>query len=435
MWRRPPWLGHFLRLAAVNVLSNLMVPLAGLLDVAFLGHHAAVHDLAGVALSTIICNYLYWSFGFLRMGTTGMTAQAVGREDEDEVWAILWRNLAIALLVGGAIVLWQWPIQQLGFALLSATAAVKQSGVAYFSAMVWGAPPTLLNYVLIGWLLGRGESRRVLGLSIISSFVNVLLNYWLIVQLGWASAGAGYATAVSQYVTLLAGGLMLAGRSSGIVWCHERQRLFDRERLRHTFQLNGNIMLRTLALLTAFGLFSNISSAISPAALALNTLLLQVVTINAYFIDGYAYATETYAGQFYGRGETGKMWQLLQIAIGLGVITAIVLSSLFIFRSQVLLRLLTKHEYLIAQSSTYVVWLLPVLAWGAVAYVLDGYFLGLGAGRTLRNSTIVATVCGFLPIALLGWRLQNLQLLWCAMTMFMALRAITLSLRLKSSLR
>lgn len=424
-------LGYFLRLAVVNVLSNLMVPLAGLVDLAFLGHLTEIHYLSGVALATVVFNYLYWSFGFLRMGTTGMTAQAFGQQDRQEVQLILWRNLGIALLLALLIVLLQQPIQAISFRLLSAPSAVRQSGIAYFQAMIWGAPPTLLNYVLVGWFLGQGQSARVLLLAIVSNGTNVGLNYWLIVRLGWASAGAGYATAGSQYIMLLVALMMLMPQQSRAIQLVPISAVWQLQKLRQVFVLNGEILIRTFSLLSAFALFTNISSAISPIALALNALLLQLVSVAAYLIDGFAYAMETCAGQLYGKRDASALQYLLKVAIAAGISIALMMALLFNLQSNKLLGLLTSHDNLIVQAAHYMPWLFPVLGFGAIAYILDGYFLGLTCGRILRQSSLIATLIGFMPIALLSWQQQNLQMLWLAMTMFMATRASTLSLQLK----
>jgi MATE family multidrug resistance protein len=204
------FLASFFRLAAANIISNLMVPLAGLIDTAFLGHLAEIHHLAGVALATVIFNVVYWSFGFLRMGTTGMTAQARGREAEADVWLIFLRNSLIALGFGLGILLLQVPIRDLGFHLLSAEPAVKASGYDFFNARIWGAPAVMLNLVLMGWFLGREKGRRVILLSLVGNGSNVVLDYLFIRQLGWASAGAGWGTALSQYLMLLVG--------LGVIW-------------------------------------------------------------------------------------------------------------------------------------------------------------------------------------------------------------------------
>ncbi len=434
-----PLLPHFLKLSAINVLSNLMVPLAGLLNLAFLGHLADINHLAGVAVATIVFNYLYWSFGFLRMGTTGMTAQAIGRNDHREVMLIGLRNGLIALVFGGLILILHEPIRSVSFTLLSASADVKAAGQTYFNAMVWGAPATLLNYVLVGWFLGKSQSQRVLILSIVSNFCNAGLNYLFIVRWDWASAGAGYATALSQTLMLLAGlGLLLGDRQTGDRqtgdWRSLWPQMLEPTALRKMLSLNSAILVRTFALLSAFAVFTNASSAIGKDVLTSNTLLLEVVSVAAYFIDGFAYATESCAGVLQGQGQIGQLRQLLQLAGGLSLIIAIGFASLFNLFPTQLLGLLTSHQNIVAQSQHYVVWLFPVLGFGSFAYTFDGYFLGLSAGKILRNSSLTATLIGFLPMAIVGWQQQNVHLLWLALTLFMFTRAVTLAGKLRSTL-
>ena len=282
---------RFFRLASVNILSNLMVPLAGLVNVAFLGHLVEIRHLAGVALATVLFNYIYWTFGFLRMGTTGMTAQAVGRSDHEAVLLTGLRNGVLALGLGLAILVLQHPLRELGFALLSAAPEVKSSGLAYYNTLIWGAPATLLNFVLLGWFLGREQGGRVLVLSAVGNGANVALGYLFIVRWGWESAGAGLSTAASQYLMLLVGMILVCrelrfGQVQAIAG-----RILDPLALRAAFALNGDIFVRTFALVSTFALFTNLSSVLGTVVLATNTLLLQVVTLAAYFIDGLAFAT------------------------------------------------------------------------------------------------------------------------------------------------
>lgn len=197
--------GDFYRLAFINILSNLMVPLSGFLSVAFLGHLGEIHYLAGVTISTILFNYLYRTMGFLRMSTTAVTAQAVGRDDEASIWLTGLRNALIALGLGIILLIFHQPLGSLGFAVLSAAPDVKAAGQAYYDARIWGAPATLLNFVLIGWFLGRGHSGKVFWMSVVGNGANVLFDYFLIIRWGWMSAGAGFATSASQYLMMLVG--------------------------------------------------------------------------------------------------------------------------------------------------------------------------------------------------------------------------------------
>ena len=423
---------RFIRLALINIVSNLMVPLAGLIDTAFLGHLAQIHHLAGVAIAGVLFNYIYWTFGFLRMGTTGTSAQAQGRGDRNEVILILLRNCAIALTIGTIILILQQPLRIIGFTILRAEPEVLNSASAYYNTLIWGAPGTLLNFVLLGWLLGREEGNKVLLLSVVDKGANIALDYLFIVRFGWESAGAGLATAISQYLNLLVGLILIwriiPQQSFKLFW----GKVFYLPALKKLFSLNRDILIRTLALVSTFALFTNFSAAINTNTLATNTLLLQVVTLAAYFIDGIAFATESIVGYLQGKNNYRQLSLILSLA-GISSLTiGLSIAALFGIFPQ-LFGILTNHDNVISQINNYVWWLLPVLAFGSIAYMLDGYFLGLTAGKVLRNSTIVACCMGFLPMGIVAFYLQSSHLLWLALTCFMATRAITLSLNVKRS--
>lgn len=420
------FVNRFGRLAIANIFSNLMVPLAGIIDTAFLGHLADIHHLGGVAIATVIFNMVYWSFGFLRMGTTGLTAQAWGRRDIAEVHRVLLRNGLLAVGLSAAILMLQGPIRDVGFGLLSADPAVEVSGKAFFNARIWGAPAVLMNYVLLGWFLGQGQGTRVLILSIVGNGGNIGLDYWFIRQLGWASAGAGAATALSQGLMLIVGiGFVLHGTAIGPLW-RSRLGLWKKEAFASMLQLNRDILVRTFALLLSFALFTNWSSALGSNILAANTLLLQVVTLTSYFIDGLAFATESFAGQFYGSGNVRQLRSLLTWGLGISITLGMAIALVFALFPQPLFRVMTQHTVVIQAVQRYVWWLVPVLVAGAIAFLLDGYFLGLTAGTLLRNSTLAATTIGFLPLGFAGYYTQNPHLLWLALASFMTVRAMTL---------
>jgi multidrug resistance protein, MATE family len=427
------FLDVFFRLAFINVLSNLMVPLAGLIDTAFLGHLSEIRHLAGVALATVLFNYLYWTFGFLRMGTTGMTAQAIGRQDSDAALLVGLRNGVVALGLGIAILFLQWPLRSLGFMLLSAAPEVKAAGQAYFDALIWGAPATLLNFVIVGWYLGRSQSGNVLLLSAVSNLTNVGLDYLFIVQWGWQGSGAGAATALSQGLMLLAGLVLVCQDVSVPQLQRVVKELWNATALRATMTLNREILVRTFALISTFAVFTNLSALFGTSILSANALLLQVVTLAAYFIDGIAFATESLAGVLSSQNPR-RLRRLLFVAgmssLGLGLAAA----GAFILVPRMLFRLLTNHTEILTLVERYVYWLLPVLGFGSIAYLLDGYFLGLTKGRILRLSTVSAALFGFAPMAIAAWFFHNVHLLWLALALFMVGRAITLGMQVPKTL-
>ncbi|MBD2017167.1 MATE family efflux transporter [Microcoleus sp. FACHB-53] len=432
---RYDFLPRFFRLASVNILSNLMVPLAGLTSVAFLGHLGDIRHLAGVTLSTVLFNYIYRTLGFLRMSTTGMTAQAVGREDEEGVLLTGLRNGILALGLGITILILQYPLQEIGFALLSATSDVKASGQAYYDARIWAAPATLLNFVLIGWFLGREQSGKVLVLSAVGNAANIMLDYLLIVRLGWESAGAGFATAISQYLMLLIGIIFLCRE---VRWKEIQAvsgQLFDLSTLKETLTLNRDIFIRTFAFLSTFSIFTNLSSGMGTMTLTENALLLQVVTLAIYFIDGLAFATESLSGIFCGKEDHAQLTSLVGISGGTALILGLSLALVFVLFPEPLFGLLTNHSEVIDSMGHYVSWLLPLLGFGSIAFILDGYFLGLAEGPTIRSAALTATLLGFAPSAIAAWLFHSSHLLWLAMSLFMVARVVTLGVQLPRTLK
>ena len=411
-----------------------MVPLAGLIDVSFLGHLADIRHLAGVALATVIFNYVYWTFGFLRMSTTGMTAQALGREEPDTVLLIGLRHGILAVAIGLLILLLQSPLQWLGFTLLSATLEVKAAGQDYYNALIWGAPINLLGFVLIGWFLGRSQSSKVLLLSLVASSSNVLLNYWFIVRWGWGSAGAGWATTISQYLMGLIGLGLVAWE---VRWTQIRAvapKLCDPLAIRAAFSLNRDILIRTFALVTTFSIFTNFSSVLGTIVLSANTVMLQVITFAAYFIDGVAFATESLAGLFQGQRSTQQLTQLVQVSGGASLGVGLLFAMITMLLPAPLFGLLTNHTAILDRLTQDVFWLLPILGFGSIAYMLDGYFLGLTQGKILRQSSLIASLIGFAPMAIVAWQTRSGHLLWLALSLFMLARTLTLSLQVPRTL-
>jgi len=424
---------RFLQLASVNILSNLTIPLAGLISVGFLGHLVEIQHLAGVTLASVLFNYLYRTLSFLRMGTTGVTAQAVGRDDRATVLLTGLRNGLIAVGLGLLILLLQHLIRDFGFALLSAEPTIKAAGQAYYDARIWAAPATLLNFVLLGWLLGQEKSGQVLLISAVGNGANILLDYILIIQWGWNSAGAGWAIVASQY--LMAGlGLALVSRLvSGSELQMVIPQLWNAEALRQTVTLNGNIFIRTLAFLSTFSVFTSLSAAISTLLLTENALLLQVFSLAVYLIDGLAFATESLTGLLHGQENRKPLWFLVRLSSGTSLVIGLGFALVFVL-FPTLFGLLTDHIELLRLVSHDVFWLLPVLGFGSLAFMLDGYFLGLAEGATLRNAALSSSLLGFAPIAVLAWKLQAPHLLWLALVVFMAARVLLLGVQVPRTL-
>jgi MATE family multidrug resistance protein len=243
------------------------------------------------------------------------------------------------------------------------------------------------------------------------------------------------ATAVSQYLMLLVGMIFVTREIQFKEVQAVARQLLDKSALKAAFALNGNIFLRTFAFLSTFSIFTNLSSGLGTIVLTENALLLQVVTLAVYFIDGLAFATESLAGIFYGEGANEQLDSLVRISLGTSLILGLTLALVFVLFPEPLFGLLTNHAEVLDYLKIYVPWLLPVLTFGSIAFILDGYFLGLAEGATIRNAALTATLVGFTPIAVVGWQLHSTHLLWLAMSLFMAARVITLGVQVPRTLR
>ncbi|MDJ0729547.1 MAG: guanitoxin biosynthesis MATE family efflux transporter GntT [Crocosphaera sp.] len=424
------FLPRFYRLASVSVLSNMMVPLAGLCDTAFLGHLEDIRYLAGVILGSILFDYLYRVLKFIRSGTNAITAQAVGKDDEEGILLAILRSGLIALTIAFIILILQYPIEKIGFTLLSGSPEIEVSGIDYFRARVWGAPAVLLNFVFIGWFLGREMKAAIFLLSFVGNFSNVGLDYLMIYRWGWESMGAGLATAISQYFALFVALIFMIisvnwNRITEII-----KKVLKKEELTSIITLKGNILIRFLALISAYSIFTNLSALLGTEILAANGLLLQIALLSQFTIQGIGMTTQTLTGNFKGKGTIEQIMPLLVISI---INSFIIASSFaiipFIF-PETIFNVLTDHQEISENAIEYTLWLLPLLCLTATAFMLEGYFIGLKEATTLRNGVLIAFFIGFLPLAILSYYWQNNHLLWSALTTYMGTLMITLFLQL-----
>lgn len=428
--RYSSFLPRFSQLASVSIFSNMMVPLAGICDTAFLGHLSDIRHLAGVILGGILFDYLYRVLKFFRNGTNAITAQAVGENDHQQVLLAGLRSALVATAIAIIILLLQYPIQKLGFAVLSGSPDIEAFGIDYYNARIWGAPAVLLNFVLIGWFLGQEKSKLVLIISLVANGSNAVLDYFTIYKLGWSSAGAGMATATSQYLALI---VALIGVAVTIDWNilpTAFKKVFDWQALKSTVILKGNILVRYLAMITAYSIFTNFSAGMGTEIVAANGLLLQIVLLSQFTVNGIGLTTQTLIGNFRGKGETEQMMPLLSIAMLSSLVIALIFALTSILFPQSILALLTSHREVSHWALGYITWLLPLLSCGAIAFVLEGYTIGMKESAKLRNSALVALGFGFIPLALLASYLQNNHLLWLSLTMYMAFLATSLGAKI-----
>jgi MATE family multidrug resistance protein len=362
----------------------------------------------------------------MRSSTNAITAQAVGKNDDKAVVLAGLRSGLIALLVGLIIVLLQYPLQKIGFFILSGSSDIESAGVDYFYARIWGAPAVLLNFVLFGWFLGREMNWVMLLMSIVGNGSNVLLDYLMISKWGWASAGAGLATALSQYLALIVGLIWMFFTIPWQAVPAAIQELFDWVALKETFALKGNILIRFLVLISVYSIFTNLSATMGTTVLAQNGLLLQIALLSQFTIQGVGVTMQTLTANFKSKGNTQQIIPLLIVSLVTSVVIALGFAGTSIFFPDQVFGLLTNHTEVNQEINQYTIWLLPILVITAITFMLEGYFIGLKEGATLRNTVLLSFVVGFIPLLIAAWYFHNNHLLWSTLLSYMTSNMILL---------
>jgi MATE family multidrug resistance protein len=416
------------RLAGPIIVSNISVPLLGAVDTAVMGHLPEPKHLGGVAVGAMIFSFLFWGFGFLRMGTGGLTAQAFGARDADEVRACLARAAVVGLPAAAALIVLQGPISLAAFALVEASDEVRDLARTYFEVRIWGAPATLLNFALLGWFIGVQNSRAALLHQLCLNGVNIALDLLFVVGFGWGVAGVAAATALAD-VAALAFGLMLAAPvlrklGGGFV----RDRIFDRGAIARTVSLNLDIFVRTICLISAFAYFTARGAAFGDVILAANAVLMNFQLLMAHALDGFAHAAEAIGGSAIGARSRRAFDEAVGTAGVWALGTAGAFSLVYLVAGPEIIDLLTGIETVRAAARDHLAWSVAMPLVGVFPYLLDGIFLGATRGREMRNA-MVASLAAYGVACWVLVPVWGNHGLWAAMLIFMGARGVTLGVR------
>ena len=412
------------------VVANAATPLLGLVDTAVIGNTGSVEELGAIALGALIFNFVYWSFGFLRMGTTGFTAQASGAGDGAEVRATLARALLLAGGIGGVLVVLQEPVAWVALELLGATPQVERLTRGYYDLRIWGAPATLGLFALFGTLVGLGRTRHLLAIQLMLNGLNMALDVLFAGVLGWGVTGIAMGTALAEWTTFLVGSAVvvrLLRRETEddepfLPWA----RVLDREKAVKTLGANGDIMVRTLFLLMGFAWFTNQGALFGDEVLAANHVLLQLVSLSAYLLDGYAHATEIHVGRAVGSRRPRLFDAAVRSATELAAGSAVLLGAAILLAGPFAVELLTDLEAVRTLALDYLPWAALYVTLSFPAFQLDGIFIGSTATRAMRNAS-VASFALFVGVSLLLMPpLANLGL-WLSFVVYVVVRAATLA--------
>ena len=414
---------EILQIALPSIVSNITVPLLGLIDVTIVGHLGAASYIGAIAVGGMLFNIIYWIFGFLRMGTGGMTSQAYGRGDEAEMMRLLTRSTGVGMLIALTLLVLQYPIERTAFSLIETTPEVERLAATYFRICIWGAPAVLGLYSFSGWFIGMQNSRYPMFIAITQNIVNILMSLVLVYGLEMKIEGVAIGTLVAQY----AGWLMAIG-----LWMHrykhlrphaELRSLTDKGAMRRFFQVNRDIFLRTLCLVSVTVFFTSAGAAQGEVILAVNTLLMQLFTLFSYIMDGFAYAGEALAGKHIGADNRPALRTMVRQLFVWGIALALAFTLIYGIGGEGFLSLLTNEESVITASSTYFYWVLAIPLAGFAAFLYDGIFIGATATGLMLRAMFVASVAFFLIYFGCREAMGN-HALWLAFITYLSLRGI-----------
>ncbi len=417
---------QILRLSVPNVITNITVPLLGLVDLAMMGHLGNPVFIGAIALGSTIFNIIYSSFAFLRMGTSGFTAQAFGAGQKEEISLVLYRSLGVGLLLALLLILFQYPIQWVAFQILDGSGEVTMLAREYFFIRILAAPATLALYALFGWFLGLQNAKIPMILAIVINLMNIVLNFVFIFGFGMKSDGVALASVLAQYTGLLLAAVLLVVKYRVYLSMFAPAVIFQITALRKFFKVNADIFVRTLLLLLVLAFFTSKSAGMGDDILAVNTLLFQFFFIFSYFADGFAFAGEALTGKAKGAGDGPLLRKTVKHLFRWGWGAAIAFFLLFMLGFNPLLRMLTDSIQLMELSQQFRYWVILLPLTSFAAFIWDGVYIGVTASKAMRNTMIAATFLIFLPAYYLSLPIIGSHSLWLSLHLFMVSRGILL---------
>ncbi|MEM9542642.1 MAG: MATE family efflux transporter [Cyanobacteria bacterium P01_E01_bin.42] len=423
----------FSRLAIANVLSNITIPLTSFSNLAFLGHLNNTNHLTGVTLVLALFDSLFYSCSFLRISTTSLTAQAMDGDRTQNLSVILLRNGAIALIISLIVLSLKIPLEQVCFSFLKTAPEIESIARTYFEIRIWAVPATLLNFVIIGWLLGQGRSDLVLWITAAINSLKIGLDYLLILKFGLASVGAGLAVAIHQYL-LLGCALIVVGSILPFKALYLKNTdAFKLGKLHSLLTLNGNIFVRSLVKMIVLLVFTKVGTALGSKVLTENALVFEVILLVLFLLEGLGYAVETLTGFFEGKGRLEEIFPQLRWAFLSSLCAGVGIAAIVWIFPQQVFSLLTNRTELLQDMNQYTPWLAMILGLSSISSIQESYFFGRTAGHVVRNANLSSAFLGFLPLAIAALWLQNNQILWLAIAVSGLVQTVILAIGFRAN--
>lgn len=399
----------------------------GVVDTAVVGHLDHVYYLGAIAIGSIIFDFIFWGFGFLRMGTTGLVAQAYGAGELKETRNILLRVILVALFTSFILLVLQYPILKLALIMVNASPEVEAYTSIYFSIRIFSAPATLLLFGMNGWYLGMQNSTYPMMVTVLLNVFNIGFNLLFVLYFGMNVDGVAWGSLISSYIGVaFAIALYMRTYSDVKLQIHLKE-IMDPKELFKFFQVNRDIFIRTLCLIFSYAFFTAKSAESGNVVLAANTILLQLWYISAYGVDGFAFAAESLVGKFKGSKDSVKLRQSIKLTMVWGLGLGVVATMVYAVFGKSLITLFTNKPEVIETALIVLIWTVFAPIINSVCFIWDGIYIGTTSTQTMRNSMLIATVLFFVPVYYLTVPLVGVHALWLSMTVFMLVRGITLT--------
>lgn len=418
-----------LAIAVPIMLSNVSEPLIGVVNTAVVGRLPDAYYIGAIAVGSLIFSFIFWGFGFLRLSTGGLSAQAVGAGDTSELVAVLFRSLMIAGAAGVALIVLSPLVKPLAFSLIGGSPDVMREGEAYFDARIWAAPFALANFTVMGWFIGQGKSRLTFLVQLVLNVTNMVLSVLFVRGLHMTAGGVGLAALIAEIVAAGLGLALAAAQVRRMAGHIQRDRIFDRARIVGTLAMNTDVMIRTVCLLFAFAFFTARGARAGDTVVAANAVLMNLFSVSAYLIDGFASASEALVGQSVGARDRDRFTAAIRVTSIWALATGALCTLIVAAAGPWLIDQLAVNEGVRETARHYLYWAAATPLLGTVCFQFDGIFVGAMATRDMRNMMVVS-----LAVFLAAWALLERPFgnhgLWAALCIFLAARGLTFASRL-----
>ena len=404
----------------------------GIVDMALMGHLESDSYIGAIALGSLIFNFIYWSLGFLRMGTSGFTAQAWGRNDLPETILVFSRAFLIALVMSLLLLALQKPIEILSFAVLKGETRVEELAMTYFRIRVWAAPAALGQFALLGFFLGMQNARLPMFVLVLTNVINVICNYLFVMKFGMGSDGVAYGTVIAQYCGLIIALYYFRRHFSHLFSYWSFRATTQWKQLKVFLMVNKDIFIRTMCLVLVFSIFtarsasSDLKTEGQETILAVNSILMQFFMFFSFLIDGFAHASEALTGKFIGAKDRSSLSKTIKLLFIWGTGISLFFTGVYLLGGKLIFRALTNNPEVIANARPYFFWVVMVPLASYAAFLWDGIYIGATAGKQMRNAMLISTLLIFFPAYFLASKFMGNHGLWFAFILFMIARGITM---------